>query len=232
MTPVVKSRRQHLRLWFEYLRLSYRIFELRSNLTQSAQFYATWGDIQAVKFDDWWKVHHHLFGETTVQVVDTIRPHPNVIHLAVPLNVPVSRSLNKIEGIIQTKQRKRLQELGKDHRDVKTKSIGFGQYEFTPGVEVRGNTLNEILLIYGTWIDMDRPAVNSAFCSAVRAKFKARPRSKWVPYLLQIEPQKDKNGNLRFDEDQVRQIRRYLKRGQEICRSVSMGEFPGKSRLV
>jgi len=230
-TPNLFSRRQHLRLWFEYLRLSHRIVELQLNLEKSSDFYAPWGDIHAAKFDNWWKEHKNLFGETSVQVIDSITPHENVIHLAIPLNVPISRTLNQVEGIIRSKQLNRIRELGKDAQSQKSMSSGFGKYDPTPGVEIRGNTLYEILVILTTWIDLNRPAVNTDFCHRVLERLKSRPRSKWVPYLLLNPPQKDKNGNLRFGEDQIRQIRRYLKRGMEVCRSVSLGEFPGRSRL-
>jgi hypothetical protein len=229
--PIIKSRRQHLRLWFEFYKLCHRIFELKGNLKESAEFYAPWGDVRNVKFDAWWKDHQHLFGETLVQEVSAVTPHPDVMHLAVPLNQTVSMSLEQIEGLIKAKQTNRLKDRGINPLDLKSKSIGFGQFKFTEGVEVRGATLNDILITYATWLEFDRPAVNSKFCQKLREVFEERPISTYIPYLISIKAQMDKNGNLRFDEGQVRQIRRYLKRGQEVCRSVSSGSFPGTSRL-
>jgi hypothetical protein len=229
--PIVKSRRQHLRLWFEFYKLCHRIFELKGNLKESAEFYAPWGDVRNVKFDAWWKDHQHLFGETLVQEVSAVTPHPDVMHLAVPLNQTVSMSLEQIEGLIKAKQTNRLKDRGINPLDLKSKSIGFGQFKFTEGVEVRGATLNDILITYATWLEFDRPAVNSKFCQKLREVFEERPISTYIPYLISIKAQKDENGNLRFDEGQVRQIRRYLKRGIEVCLSVSLGKFPGKSRL-
>lgn len=232
MQRLLKSRRQHLRLWFEFLKLCHRIPELRSNLHRSSDFYAAWGDVRSVKFDDWWELHTHLFGETSVMVVDRLDPHPNVIYLAIPLNVPVSRTLTQVRSVVLHKQGERLKQAGKDPFGPKTRSVGIGSYELTPGVEIRGQTLYEILIIMTAWIDLNRPPVNSDFCFEVLKRLKARKRSTWIPYLLATPPQKDKNGNLRFGEDQIRQIRRYLKRGMEVCRSVSLGEFPGRNRLA
>jgi hypothetical protein len=149
----------------------------------------------------------------------------------VPLNQTVSMSLEQIEGLIKAKQTNRLKDRGINPLDLKSKSIGFGQFKFTEGVEIRGATLNDILITYATWLEFDRPAVNSKFCQKLREVFEERPISTYIPYLISIKAQMDKNGNLRFDEGQVRQIRRYLKRGQEVCRSVSSGSFPGTSRL-
>ena len=240
-SPIIKSRRQHLRLWFEFYKLCHRApvvsaskgvnLDFRPNLKKSAEFYVPWGDVRAVKFDAWWKDHQHLFGETLVREVTAITPHPDVVHLAVPLNISVSKSLEQIEGLIQAKQTKRLKDRGIDPRDVKSKSIGFGQYELTAGVEIRGATLNDILMTLATWIDSNQPPVNSKFCQKLREVFEERPISTHIPYLISTKAQKDENGDLRFDEGQIRTVRRYIKKGIEVCRSVSLRDFPGKSRL-
>ena len=114
---------------------------------------------------------------------------------------------------------------------MKSLSAAFGKYSFTQGVEIRGKVLYEIQLMYGIWQDMGKPAVNTAFITEVVGRLRARPRSKWTPYLLQIDPMTDKKGNLRYDEGQIRQVRRYLKKGYAVCEAVSSGQFPGASHL-
>lgn len=205
--------------------------DFRPNLKKSAEFYAPWGDVRTVKFDAWWKDHQHLFGETLVQEVSAVTPHPDVMHLAVPLNQTVSKSLEQIEGLIKAKQTKRLKDRGIDPEAVKSKNIGFGQYELTRGVEIRGATLNDILMTLATWIDLGQPAVNTKFLLKLREVFEERPISTYIPYVLALKPQKNANGELEFDEVQIRSVRRYIKKGIEVCRSASLGDFPGKSRL-
>ena len=239
--PIIKSRRQHLRLWFEFYKLCHRApvvsagkgvnLDFRPNLKKSAEFYAPWGDVRNVKFDAWWKDHQHLFGETLVQEVSAVTPHPDVMHLAVPLNQTVSKSLEQIEGLIKAKQTNRLRDRGIDPTAVKSKNIGFGQYELTRGVEIRGATLNDILMTLTTWIDLGQPAVGTKFLLKLREVFEERPISTYIPYVLTLKPQKDANGKVQFDEVQIRLVRRYIKKGIEVCRSVSLGDFPGKSRL-
>ena len=205
--PIVKSRRQHLRLWFEFYKLCHRgaasgralvvrvgkdkLFDFAPHLKESAEFYAPWGDVRTVKFDAWWKDHQHLFGETLVREVTAITPHPDVVHLAVPLNQTVSKSLEQIEGLIHAKQTNRLKDRGIDPRAVKSKNIGFGQYELTAGVEIRGATLNDILMTLATWIDSNQPAVNTKFLLKLREVFEERPISTYIPYVLALKPQKD-----------------------------------------
>lgn len=244
---IVKSRRQHLRLWFEFYKLCHRgavsgralvvradkgkLLDFATNLKKSAEFYAPWGDVRTVKFDAWWKDHQHLFGLTLVQEVSAVTPRPDVLHLAVPLNQTVSKSLEQIEGLIHAKQTNRLKDRGIDPTAVKSKNIGFGQYELTRGVEIHGLTLNDILMTLATWIDSNQPAVNTKFLLKLREVFEERPISTYIPYVLTLKPQKDANGDLQFDEVQIRSVRRYIKKGIEVCRSVSLGDFPGKSRL-
>jgi hypothetical protein len=98
-------------------------------------------------------------------------------------------------------------------------------------VEIRGATLNDILMTLATWIDSNQPAVNTKFLLKLREVFEERPISTYIPYVLTLKPQKDANSDLQFDEVQIRSVRRYIKKGIEVCRSVSLGDFPGKSRL-
>jgi hypothetical protein len=204
---------------------------LRDNLIASSDYYADWGHVRDQLFDPWWKEHKRLFGQTYVKEVDKVTAADNVLHIAIPLNQPASRSIADVKELIERKQRDRLLELGIDPQKVKTLSAGFGRYNFTHGVEIRRRVLYEIQLFYGIWQDLGKPAVNSDFLHEVVTRLRSRPRSRWTPYLLQIDATPDKKGNLRYDEGQIRQVRRYLKKGYSICKAVSRGEFPGRTRL-
>ena len=229
--PLIKSKRQLIRLWFEFLKMAKKEESLADNLRSSVAFYADWGNTENVKFDDWFKDRSHLFGDTDVQVITRATKSPSSLLLAVPLNQPVSKTLAHVKALVEAKQRERLLELGIDPSTAKSLNIGFGRYDFTSGVELRGRTLYEVQLIYDRYQVLGKPAVNSAFAEQVVNFFKGRPRSKWSPYILSLEPQKDRRGNLRYDEGQLRQLRRYVKRGYAVCEAVSRGEFPGNKTM-
>jgi hypothetical protein len=229
--PQIKSNKQLYRLWFEFLKMAHKEPNLRDNLIASSDYYADWGDVRDQLFDPWWKEHKRLFGQTYVKEVEKVTAADNVLHIAIPLNQPASRSIADVKELIESKQRNRLLELGIDPQTVKTLSAGFGRYNFTHGVEIRGRVLYEIQLIYGIWQELHKPAVNSDFLHEVVTRLRSRPRSRWTPYLLQIDATPDKKGNLRYDEGQIRQVRRYLKKGYSICEAVSRGQFPGSTRL-
>ena len=229
--PQIKSNKQLYRLWFEFLKMAHKEPNLRDNLIASSDYYADWGHVRDQLFDPWWKEHKRLFGQTYVKEVDKVTAADNVLHIAIPLNQPASRSISDVKELIERKQRDRLLELGIDPQKVKTLSAGFGRYNFTHGVEIRGRVLYEIQLIYGIWQELDKPAVNSDFLHEVVTRLRSRPRSRWTPYILQIDATPDKKGNLRYDVGQIRQVRRYLKKGYLVCQSVSKGEFPGKAHV-
>ena len=229
--PLIKSNKQLYRLWFEFLKMAHKEPDLASNLAASADYYADWGTVRDHLFDPWWKEHKHLFGTTYVQEVERVTVSDNVMYVAIPLNQPASRSIADVKALIEDKQTAKLIEQGQDPDTVKSLSAAFGNYSFTQGVELRGKVLYEIQLMYGIWQDMGKPAVNTAFITEVIDRLRARPRSKWTPYLLQIDPMPDKKGNLRYDEGQIRQVRRYLKKGYAVCEAVSKTDFPGSSRL-
>lgn len=229
--PQIKSNKQLYRLWFEFLKMAHREPDLQASLAASSDFYAPWGDVRDQLFDPWWKDHKQLFGQLYVSEADRVTGADNVLYVAIPLNQPASRSIANVKELIENKQRQRLLEQGIDPEAVKSLSAAFGQYSFTQGIEIRGRVLYEIQLMYGIWQELGKPAVNSDYIQEVVTRLRSRPRSKWTPYLLQIDPMPDKKGNLRYDEGQIRQVRRYLKKGYSVCQAVSTSEFPGKIQL-
>ena len=225
--PKIKSARQHIRLWFEFLNLVI----LDSEISVDDNFYLEWGDVSE-KFDDWWNKNNKLFGSTVVKKITKVTNSPNTLNISIPLNQPVSKSIIAIKELIELEQSERLTQLGVDkHHRLKTLSSKFGKFEITQGIEMRGKTLNEILIMYSIWVELKKPPINTKFCAEVVHRLRSRPRSNWIPYLLQVEPITDRKGNLRYDEGQIRQVRRYIQKGKKICISVSKGEFPGKSNL-
>lgn len=229
--PQIKSTRQHIRLWFEWYRICLRDPSLKGNLRKSKKFYEPWGDVSSIKFDDWWKTHQDLFGETRVQEISKVSNKSNVLNLSIPLNQPISRVMKDVRGVVETRQSERLKELGLSDKRIKSKVPTYGLYELTKGVEIRGRTHYEIQLMYSIWLELGKPPINTEYCMEVVNRLRNRPRSNWIPYLLQIDPTPDRKGNLRYDENQLRQVRRYIKKGEKVCQSVSLGEFPGRTHL-
>jgi hypothetical protein len=223
--PIIKSRRQHIRLWFEFYKLALDAPALKDNLAKVRSFYEPWGDPRGLDFGDWWNDHGYLFGAIQVEEVTKVSKAPNVLNLSIPLNLPVTKTLPEIKKLIEAKQRARLQDLGLNADAAKSLHAGFGTYEIN-AKELRGRPLHEAHVIYRIWLEMGSPTINSDFLQAVRDRLLNRPKAKWLPSFLIREADIDRKGNRRFAEEQIRQMRRSIKKAQDVCEAVSKGKFP------
>jgi hypothetical protein len=124
--PIVKSRRQHIRLWFEFYKLALDDPALQANLAKVRTFYEPWGDPRGLDFREWWKTHAYLFGGTQVEEITKVPKAPNVLNLSIPLNLAVTKTLPEIKALIEAKQRERLEQLGLDPKAAKSLTAGFG----------------------------------------------------------------------------------------------------------
>jgi hypothetical protein len=177
--PQIKSRRQHIRLWFEFYKLALDDPALQDNLTKVRNFYEPWGDPRGLDFRVWWKDHGYLFGGTQVEEITKASKAPNVLNLSIPLNLAVTKTLPEIKAMIEAKQRERLEQLGLDTKGAKSLTAGFGTYEIN-AKELRGRPFHEAHVIYCIWLEMGKPTINSDFLQVVRDRLLNRPRAKII----------------------------------------------------
>lgn len=229
--PTIRTKKQHIRLWFEFYKLCLDDPDLQDNLKKSEDYYRPWGDVRNILFDEWWKDHHWLFGGFKIKEIAKVQSYPNVMNVAIPLDRPISSTIKILKNMVEEKQKERLEELGYDTTKMKSLIPTYGEYSFTQGVELRGRKLYEIQLFYKRWVEMGRPAINTEFIESLKEWFRNRPRSKWKPSIFVYDSEKDRRGNLRYPDEVIRQYRRYIQKGKQVCKDVSLGRFPGKSVL-
>ncbi len=223
--PNVTSQKQHIRLWFEFYKLALADPDLQDNLAKVRTFYEPWGDPRGIEFREWWKSHFYLFGSTEVEEVTKAINAPNVITIAIPLNQPVSKTLPAVKALIEAKQVQRLRQLGLPDHGVKSLKAGFGRYEIDAR-ELRGRTLYVALLLYQIWLDNGKPAIGSKFMQIARDWFQNRPRANWMPLIITAEATPDGRGKPQFTDEQIRNVRRSIKKAREAAVAVSKGRFP------
>lgn len=229
--PDVKTKKQHILLWFEFYKLALQNPELKKNLKESRGFYAEWGDVDGVKFDDWWVEHKKLFGVTRVEEISRINKHPDVINLAIPLNQPISQSVKRIRELVAEKQTMQLRERGVDTKKLKSLNQGFGKYQVSTS-EFRGRAYYTILLAYRHYLKEGKPAINTDFITSLREWFESgRKRSTWQPMNLLEDPKVNRKGKLEYSENQVRQVYRWIKTAETVIENVSKGQFPGTVKI-
>ena len=223
----MRSKKQHIRLWFECLQICRADPQYSENLKRSKHFYEEWGEVKNIKFDEWWKNHKYLFDEVMVKEVAKVSNSPNTITLSVPLNENVSSILKVVKRIVEQKQSERLIELGEDNSNRKSKSLGIGKYSFTQK-EIKGLFHYQNLEMYKIYLRLNKPPINRNFLIEVRKSFDSRVRSQLrktmvnLPQMSDFERFKD---NADF-EDVIRSVRRSLKGVEKTLANVSKGRFP------
>jgi hypothetical protein len=230
-TPVpisMRSKKQHIRLWFECLQICQSQNEYSDNLTHSQAIYEDWGIVSNVKFDDWWKSHSYLFSDGMVQEVSKVSKVPNTITLSIPLNEKISTITRDVKKLVEARQKQLLVELGEDPENRKSKALNRNNYAFTQS-EIKGVFHYINLEIYKIYLELGKPAINRAFLIEVRKSFDARPKSKLknsmisLPSIEQFEKDLTKNVDV---EDIVRSVRRGIKTVEKTLKNVSLGKFP------
>ena len=211
--PIIKSQYQYLRLWFEFYKLALKDKSLKNNLDKSKHYYKPWGNVKTVMFDEWFKTHGDLFAITKVkEITGKLKQYESTINVSIPLNQSVTELLKSLKILITKKQ--------KENPPI--------QYQFTEGV-IRGKTLYEILLIYTIYINNNKPPINNDFVKKILEFFNDRKRSNWKPFI--IGTYNVDQIYMKYSDTQIRSLRRYIKKGEQVTRSVSLGKFPGNSSL-
>ena len=223
----MRSKKQHIRLWFECLQICHADRQYSENLKQSKDFYEDWGDVRNIKFDAWWKNHKYLFEEVMVKEVSKVSNSPNTMTLSIPINENVSTILKDVKRIVEQKQSDRLVELGEGQSSRKSKSLGIGKYSFTQK-EIKGLFHYQNLEMYKIFIRLDRPPINRDFLLEVRKSFDSRVRSQLRKTMVNL-PQMSDFDSLKTNsdfEDVIRSVRRSLKGVEKTLNNVSLGKFP------
>jgi hypothetical protein len=212
--PIIKSNRQLIRIWYEFLRLSYEMPHLSDNLKKSRAYYRKWGtkkEILTTKFDKWWKDHKPLFEGVDLRESDTISKDPLNLNVIVPVDAPIGESLRNFEEILRRKKN--------ETKDLKR------EYAFSKDKNrIDGYRLYEILMIFGYWLKSGSPRINSHFIDGFKECLDNRKRSVWRPNEFQ-------EWNLGNDEKKLNvstaRMRRTIRLGKKIATNVSQGVFPG-----
>ena len=147
--------------------------------------------------------------------------------LSIPLNENVSTIIRDVKRIFEQKQSVRLDKLGEDQNNRKSKSLGIGKYSFTQK-EIKGLFHYQNLEMYKIYLRLNRPPINRNFLMEVRKSFDSRVRSQLrrtmvnLPQMSDFERYKT-NGDF---EDVIRSVRRSLKGVEKTLTNVSKGRFP------
>jgi hypothetical protein len=241
------------RIWFEFLNLALRDPSVRVHKA----LYHSWGDIENVKFDDWWEANwRRLFSvDIGVSIFDPDSSHSSnpdkEIIVRVPLYQDPKRSLKQISSILNEKgASKRLKDMADGQFRLQ---IGRDSKATHPSIRFLRNLpkVRLLLNIYRYWIEhqgvddrerLDR-AVLSYYKWATTWNSKVKER-KWKRPIIEVPfamtayvkylEEKGSRKRLKLYEsksgdvsDHRRQIARYIRKARKLSVNVSKGIFPG-----
>ena len=198
---------------------------LTGQVEASRSYYEPWGDVAGVPFDHWWKTHSNLFDELRVREVQKVVGSREVIHLAIPLGLDTKRSIEQVRDLLVARQKLEAEVRGEGPK--RSNRIGAGRFHLTPGVEFRGRTADIILRVYrDVYLPAGSPPIGAALAQKIVACF-ASGRFKMKIHFL--TPGSDMSY---YSQDQLRALRRYIKRAESLMKAAAKADFPGRRRLA
>jgi hypothetical protein len=215
-------RREHYRLWFEYLRLARLSSDktVRKALEQSRAFYAVWGTDTTIKFDAWWMTHAALFEDK--HQIRVLRPgedrsDPEALVLEIPLTRSATAIIKQIRPLLEDA----VSSHSKSARKGKLQPTA--SYRLTVGAEPKVIAIREALTIYRE-VCLKNPGLKGhKLLNAVHDYYLSRKVAKKakVPTPLMYANEVDR---LRA----MKNLNRYIHRAKRIMRNVAKGDFPGR----
>jgi len=213
-------------MWFEFYKLALSDGRFSEQIERSRSYYEPWGEVIGVSFDRWWVSHSHLFDEMRVREVQSVVRNDAVMHLAVPLGLGVKRAMMEVKELFIAKQRAASDRLGEQPN--KSTGVGAARFSLTRGSELRGPTVDTVLRVYrDVYLPAGRPPIGKEFAERVIAYFRSG-KTRLRLHFLPASP--DDPGGI--SQDQLRQLRAYIKRGESLILAAAKGDFPGRSPLA
>lgn len=219
------STKQQIRIWFEFYKLALSDGRFDTALAASKGYYEPWGEVAGVPFDRWWKEHSNLFDELRVREVASVEADAATMHLAVPLDLDTKRIIQQVRDLVAARQQAATAaaggKLGRSNR------VGLARFGLTPGVEFRSEVADKVLRVYrDVYLPAGRPKVGPEFAQKV-VDFLSKPRIKMKIHFL---PQGGSSAN-DFTPEQLRNLRRYVKRAEAYMEAAAEANFPGQSTM-
>lgn len=219
-------RKDLYRIWFEFYKLACQSTnpEVRAAVKVSKRYYAAWGDVSNLTYDEWWKTHEHLFSEPTVKILhDPSERQTNAsLLIEVPLNESSRVLMQRIKGIVDYE----LDGLAKvSSRKTKRKIVPTKSYIPTKGEgnypEPKIDVLREVLTIYKNVYRQSPNLRGRKLLDKTHDYYRGRRLKKDIPHSIR---------NVKTAGEvtlSLRNLRRWITWAQRIELNTARGEFPG-----
>lgn len=218
--PIIADK-ELFRLWYEFYRiaLSSQEPEIKKALKKSSSYYADWGVIENVKFDDWWKKHRSLFHDTNVvrlSKTDEVRSRDSLCVI-----VPTTKSYGDI-----VKEFKLLLAVELPEKVKRRKTPPSHRFSPTEIQGVKRDSLRMMLDLQKN-VFSDTSLKGKALTQRVTQYFSSQRyqrKKNTVPMTFLVD---NKNQRDDHSDEAERNIRRYRQKAKKLVLNVASGKFPG-----
>ncbi len=216
------SHKQHVRIWYEFYKLALNDPRLADQVERSRGYYEPWDAVTGLPFDKWWPGHSRLFEDLRVREIQRVTPNDAVMYLAVPLGLGAKKAIEQTKELFTAKQKLISAKLGE--QPGKSTKVGAARFCLTKGSELRGRPTDTVLRFYrDVYLPLGRPKIGEAFARQVVEHFQSSRTKLSVHFLPEVDPD---NPGL---PNQLRQLRSYVKRAEELTLAAARGDFPGRT---
>jgi hypothetical protein len=202
------------RLWFYALQLAYRVDGLKIN----KKFYKEWGEVEGIKFGDWWRKNwRNLFGVSLgVRQIENDTDYTNSVDgdsmiVRIPFNQSWSKTENELKTILETKPVTE-KKLGKfyltNSKRIDRRAIRLSLKAFE--YRLNGYDPRQTAIRITNWYESKNNI--TTYPSSLYDMGKALLRGETIDATSST----------------YRSASRIIKRGERIVRNVAKGEFLGK----
>jgi hypothetical protein len=222
MKNALPYRREAYRLWFEYLRVARNssLASVRTALTQSASFYAPWGDVTSVSFNAWWNEKGQLFQDKfAVRKLASgeLPSDPNALIVEIPLSRSPTVLIKNVKALIQDAIAVQAQ------ASKKSKMMPTSAYRLTEGAEPKLLAVREMLTVYRDVYLKNRNLRGKPLLNKIHAFYSGRKNKRWAKVPIPLLPDPD-GDTVRAQ----RNMRRYIDKAEKVMLNVANGQFPGE----
>jgi hypothetical protein len=210
---------QTIRLWLKFYRLACEDPKYSETAAKSKPFYDAWEKPAGMQFHAWWFTKGRLLfsdpHEVTVLNQLPERMDPALIYVALPRARSPSNLLKALRPMLAN-------EVGPPTVSKKHKTVSKAKFGLTAGTELRPQVIASVYEVYRFWLKKGRPPINKNFLEAVRRMFRG-PGASPIPSVFGS----DRGVDVALDTH-LRNLRRYIHRGEKLVANAARGVFPGK----
>lgn len=220
------SLKTKVKYWFYFLRLCHKMNDpvIQDNLKKSKSLYKRWGNYQTGSYEDWWKVHSHLFStKDSIEKYTGDEPFDKKsLYIKIPFRYSPSTVSKIVQIIYKEEHDKRIV------KDGKVKKVYGGDFQLST-TDIQTSQFDYYLrFTRDVYIElMNQGVIGTQKYRILSEKVFKKQKVKSSRKIIDVKRQIPFVGTSQTVENLDRLTRRYKTYSRNLLMNVSQGIFPG-----